>query len=88
MWQREFFVKDNGRIPVEDFLNELSPRKDLPYILNALDRLSLYGYELRQPYTDYLQDDIYELRVKTINGHFRLLYFFFDGKKIILAHGF
>jgi phage-related protein len=87
MTEIEFYVKENGRIPVQEFLDGLSPRKDLPYINKALQRLREYGHTLPRPHAAYLRDDIYELRVRTINGQFRIFYFFFDGDKIILTHG-
>jgi phage-related protein len=87
MWEVEFFEKENGRCPVEEFLAELSPKKDLPYIYNSLKQLEEHGNLLRRPHVDYLKDDIWELRVKTINGNFRFFYFFFDKDKIIITHG-
>jgi phage-related protein len=88
MWEIEFFITDNGRCPTKDYFEELSEKKDLPYILNALDQLSEHGYKLDRPKAAFLRDEIYELRVKTINGQFRFLYFFFDGNRIIVTHGF
>jgi phage-related protein len=87
MWEIEFFEKENGHCPVEEFLDGLSPKKDLPYIDNAMNQLEELGYKLRRPQAAPLQDGIYELRVKTINGKFRFLYFFYDRNKIIITHG-
>lgn len=87
MWKLERFVKDNGRCPVDDFLDELSPRKDLPYIQLKFDMLAEHGYKLDRPHAAHLGDQIYELRVKTVNGQFRFFYFFFAGDKIIITHG-
>ena len=87
MWEIEFFEKENGRCPVAEFLSELSPKKDLPYIDNAFSMLEEHGYQLRRPHCDYLRDDIYELRIKTLNGRFRFFYFFFDKNRIVITHG-
>jgi phage-related protein len=87
MWEVEYFEKDNGRCPVDEFLAGLSPKKDLPHIVNSLEQLEEHGNNLRRPYVDFLKDDIWELRVKTINGKFRFFYFFFDNNKIIITHG-
>ena len=46
------------------------------------------GSDLREPYSEYLQDGILELRAKVGSNISRVLYFFFDGKKAILTHGF
>lgn len=88
MWEIELFKKDNGRCPVEDFLLELNPKKDIPYIENAMKQLEEHGNKLPRPQASFLVDGIYELRIKTINGKFRILYFFFDQKKIIMTNGF
>jgi phage-related protein len=89
MWEIEYFEKDNGRCPVEEYLAELSPKKDLPYIMNAFDQLAEIGNRLQRPHAAHLEDEIWELRVKTINGQFRFFYFFFgEENQIIITHGF
>jgi phage-related protein len=87
LWEIEFYERTNGRCPVQEFLNGLSPKADLPYIMRMFDFLAEYGNELRRPYVDYLRDDIHELRVRTRNGQFRFLYFYFNKDKIIIALG-
>lgn len=47
-----------------------------------------YGNEVREPYSKYLRDGIYELRAQQGNNISRVLYFFYVGRKIILTHGF
>lgn len=88
MWEIDFFETNNGRCPMDAFLAKLSKTKDLPYIDNAMKQLEEHGYKLERPHAAFLRDEIYELRVKTINGRFRFFYFFFDGNKIIMTHGF
>lgn len=88
MWEIEFYERSNGRCPVKEFLDELSPKTQLPYVLRAIDLLAEYGYRLDRPHASYLRDDIYELRVSTRSGNIRVLYFFFLRQKIVLTHGF
>ncbi len=40
------------------------------------------------PHSKFLEDGIFELRVKSPDGIVRILYFFYDGKNIILTNGF
>jgi phage-related protein len=87
MWKVERFVKDSGRCPVDEFLGELSPKADQPHIFNAFKQLEEHGNHLRRPQVEYLGDDIYELRVKTISGQFRFFYFFYVGNIIVITHG-
>ena len=85
-WTIEFYKKsNNNRCPVEDFLNnpKLSKRDEV-FIKKAMDRLAEFGRKLDRPHVAPLRDGIYELRPK----HYRLFYFFFDGEKIIITHGY
>ena len=46
------------------------------------------GTELRLPYSEHLEDGIFELRCKLGSNITRILYFFYSGKKIIVTNGF
>ncbi len=83
----EFYDTPNGECPTEDFLDELSPSDELPFVDRMIKKLEQYGHELRRPHVDYLRDDIWELRISK-KRQIRLLYFFFQGRKIIITHGF
>jgi phage-related protein len=87
MWTIEFFEKDNGRCPTDDFLDELSPKTELPYIRNRFDQLAEIGNKLKWPIVEHLGDGIYELRVKANRVQFRFFYFFFIGDTIVVTHG-
>lgn len=50
--------------------------------------LQQVGSELRLPYSEYLEDGIFEVRAKQETNITRVLYFFFVGKKIVLTNGF
>jgi hypothetical protein len=87
MWEVDLFSLPSGRCPVDEFLSTLDKITDMPYIYRSFSLLEQYGYELRRPHAAPLRDKIHELRVQTINGYFRLLYFF-DKNKIIITNGF
>lgn len=87
MWEVEFYEKIDGKCPTQDFLDGLSPSIDLPFVMNALERLRAFGNALRRPQVDYLGRDIYELRTQTSSGQIRLLYFFFYQERIVISHG-
>ena len=57
-------------------------------LFRMLELLELKGNELREPYSKYLTDGIFELRVKQGSDISRVLYFFVVGRKIILTNGF
>ena len=46
------------------------------------------GPNLRLPYSEHLDDGVFEIRAKQGSNITRVLYFFFVGKKIILTNGF
>ena len=87
MWEIEFYVKPNGRCPAREFLNSLSVHDDVPFVDRMFSLLAEYGHELRRPYVDFLQEDIWELRVKTRRGQIRFLYLYFMDKRIVITHG-
>lgn len=57
-------------------------------MLHAVAILQEFGVETRLPYSEHLEDGIFELKAKQESDISRVLYFFFVGKKIILTNGF
>lgn len=57
-------------------------------MIMELSLLEEYGNQLREPYSKYLRDDIFELRIKVGSDISRILYFFFKGKHVVLTNGF
>ena len=88
MFDVEFFIEDNGRIPVEEFITGLKDRKMKAKIFRSLELLERNGNMLGEPYSAFLGDGIYELRIIQSSNISRILYFFCYGKKIILTNGF
>lgn len=86
MWIIDFYEKPNGQIPVKEFLDNLPP-KELVQVRRKLKLLAEFGNDLRRPHCAYLRDAIYELRAHEGRKQIRILYFFFDRGKIILANG-
>lgn len=83
----DFFTKDDGSCPVKEFLLSLDKKLRAKFY-HELDLLEQYGYELREPHSKFLEDGIFELRVKQGSNISRVLYFFMIGKKIVLTNGF
>lgn len=82
-----YYVKENGDIPVKEFIDSL----DIKMAAKVRRTIQLFqnnGNELREPYSKYLIDGIYELRIKQGNDITRVLYFFVIGNKAILTNGF
>lgn len=83
----EFYETPDGSCPVRDFL-DLLDEKMRAKTLWTLKLLAQYGNELREPYSKFLEDGIFELRVKQGTNIVRVLYFFIVDQKIIVTNGF
>lgn len=60
-------------------------RSKMLWLLSILEES---GNELREPYSSYLGDHIFELRAKFGSDITRLLYFFYYNGRIIVTNGF
>ena len=83
----EFYEDVNGNRPVENFLLKQDV-KIRAKLLGLLEILQEKGNQLREPYSKYLGNGIFELRGKQGSNLSRILYFFYCDGKIILTNGF
>ena len=77
----------NGEIPIQRFLEKLNPKMRAK-IYGMLVILQEKGNMLREPYSKYIEDGIFELRCKFGSDITRVMYFFYYDRKIILTNGF
>ena len=82
-----YYKKANGMCPIYDFLESLD-FKMMAKTFRLIMLLEQNGNDLREPYSKYLGDGIFELRVKQGNNISRVLYFFLVGSEIVLTNGF
>lgn len=82
-----FYEKRNGEVPVEDFLLSLDVKMKAK-LSGIIGILQEYGNQVREPYSKYLQDGIYEIRGKVGSDISRVLYFFYHNGRIVLTNGF
>lgn len=83
----EFYDDENGKLPVKDFILEQDVKMQAK-IAHNIELLQEYGNMLRMPYSEHLEDGIFELRSIVGNNITRVLYFFVIGQNIILTNGF
>ena len=83
----EFYENEKGEQPAKEFLLSLNP-KIRAKMVNTISILQDNGYELREPYSKYLSEGIFELRAKVGSDITRVMYFFYINKHIILTNGF
>ena len=82
------FYQDGKGVPVLEWLMDLR-RKDRKAYAKCVARIHLlvqWGHDLRRPLADYLEEDIYELRVRKGKVQYRILYFFHGQQVAVLAH--
>lgn len=83
----EFYNLPDGSEPAKEFLKSLDPKMKAK-MLRTIELLETNGRDLRMPYSEFLDDGIFELRAKVSSNITRVLYFFYVGNKAILTNGF
>ena len=69
-----FYVADDGSAPVLAWLRALERRRLRAAETGALQKLRLFGHELRRPVADHAKGDLRELRVRFGTTNYRFLY--------------
>ena len=82
-----FYTTEQGEVPVKDFLDSLNDKMRAKMLL-SIRIVREKGSLARMPYSEELEDGIFELRAKIGSDISRVLYFFVVGKKIVLTNGF
>lgn len=90
-YEVEYYKKENGRIPVLDFLLTLNPKMRAK-AYNEIELLQKHGPELKEPYVKPLKGKenkgIFELRIKFSSDISRIFYYTYRNNKFILLHGY
>jgi phage-related protein len=86
-WQIVYYTDERGNSPVEEFLEGLDAKSRARFIW-SLERLVEENVRAREPLVKKLEGKLYELRRASDGNIFRLFYFFYTGKNIVLLHGF
>ena len=87
MFDIEFYEKENGKVPVADFLDSLS-HKNRAKVASDIWLLGNQGNLVGMPKSKPLKNGLFELRSKFPDGISRIFYFFMKGNKIVMTNGF
>lgn len=87
MWEVEFYRDERGHAPFIEYLDGLSASMRAK-TLRSVQLLRSEGTRLREPDTKPLGDGLLELRTTFGGLQGRSLFFFFDGEKVVITHGF
>jgi phage-related protein len=87
MWEIELYKTKDGKEVVADFLDTL-PDKHRAKALWEIDLLANHGINLKMPYVEHIEDELWELRIKFASDISRVFYFTPSKEKFVLLHGF
>ena len=90
-WQVEYYKKENGEIPVLEYLLGLDAKMRAK-AFSEIELLQKHGVNLREPYSKAIKGEkyknIFELRVKFSSNISRIFYFTFKNNTFVLLNGF
>lgn len=86
-WSIVFYLDDDGKSPVEEFLVGLDAKTQRRFLW-SLEQLRIRNVQAREPLVRHLEGKIWELREESRTNIYRLLYFVYTGRKIVVLHGF
>ncbi len=87
MWNIIFYERDNGKIPVQEFIDSLT-RQQRTKAIHEIEILEQFGTELKMPHAKHIDGKLWELRIKAGSDISRIFYFVHVGDDIVLLHGF
>ena len=85
-WQIIFYIDEEGNEPVKDFILG-QPDGAIAEILHVFKLLRHFNITLGMPYVRKIdKSGIRELRIKHGSGIYRIFFFAYTGRKLILLH--
>lgn len=91
IYKVDFYQRENGKIPVQDFLLSLPPKLRAK-AFSDVELLEKHGNDLKEPYVKAIKGKkyrgLYELRIKFAGDIGRIFYFTYCNHKFVLLHGF
>ncbi|MBQ9616945.1 MAG: type II toxin-antitoxin system RelE/ParE family toxin [Oscillibacter sp.] len=82
-----FYTKEDGTQPAREFMDGLSKKMQARFA-KLIVLLREEGTRLRMPHSEYLNDGIFQIRAQQEGNITRVLYFFWNGQKIVFTNGF
>src|SRR5436305_752857 len=86
-WVNELYIEEDGTSPVAAFLDQLDMKTRARFRW-SMERLRVENIRAREPLVRHLEGDLWELREESNTNIYRILYFFFTGRRIVFVHGF
>src|SRR6266516_3325641 len=86
-WSVVFYREESGNSPVRELLNSLDETAQ-ESLLVGIELLRNRNVTAREPLVRHLEGKLWELRRESRTNIFRVIYFFFTGRRIVLLHAF
>ena len=81
-----YYEDGRGKKPVKEFIDRFDD-KTRGKVSARLDFLERHWHELRRPFVDKINKDLYELRVEFAWNNIRIIYAYMFKDYIVLLHG-
>ena len=86
-WTIEIYVEENGYAPVIEFLEGLDKKTNARFQW-SIEQIRVLNVQAREPLVKHVEGKIWEIREESNTNIYRILYFFYTGRRIVLLHGF
>ncbi len=86
-WIVVFYIDENGFSSVREFLQSLDIKTQARFAW-SIEQLRIRNAKAQEPLVRHLDGKLWELREESNTNIYRLLYFFFSGRRIVFLHGF
>ena len=83
----EFYETSSGRSPVTEFIDK-QPKREQAIILAVLENICTYGFGAKGATFKQLEGKLWEIKIKTPAGGYRLLYVTIEAHLIYILHAF
>src|SRR5438067_13113019 len=86
-WSILFYTTADGEEPVRVFLRGLDQKTQTRFEW-SIEQLRLRNIQAAEPLVKHIEGKIWELRRASSGNIYRVMYFLFTGRQIVLLHGF
>lgn len=82
-----FYTTEQGDSPVEAFLQSLDLKTQARFDW-SIEQLRRLNTNAREPLVKHIDGKLWELHRASSDNIYRVMYFFFTGRRIVFLHGF
>jgi len=86
-WSIVFYTTESGDNPVQEFLETLDTKTQVRFAW-SIEQLRIRNIQAKPPLVKQIEGKLWELREESNTNIYRIMYFVYTGRKIVLLHGF